>query len=106
MSVSTTPTRWPSAASSVATLAAVFDLPVPPRNEWTEMIVDIVPLLCALECVLRGGVRAQPELGGPCLQVLEVLGLGDLGHLPGGSHFVDLDAQLPHLLRQPLLTGA
>jgi hypothetical protein len=38
MSVSTTPIRWPAAASSVATLAAMFDLPVPPRKEWIEMI--------------------------------------------------------------------
>jgi hypothetical protein len=29
----------------VATLAAVFDLPVPPRNEWIAMTLDIVPLL-------------------------------------------------------------
>jgi hypothetical protein len=36
MSRSTTPTRRPSAARSVATFAVVFDLPVPPRNEWME----------------------------------------------------------------------
>jgi len=38
MSVSTTPIRCPPAASSVAMLAAMFDLPVPPRKEWIEMI--------------------------------------------------------------------
>ena len=32
-SVSTTPTRLPSLASSAAMLAVVFDFPVPPRNE-------------------------------------------------------------------------
>jgi len=41
MSVSTTPTRRPSAASSAARLAVVFDVPVPPRYEWTEMIYGI-----------------------------------------------------------------
>src|SRR5436190_10695508 len=75
MSVSTTPTRWPSAASSAATLAAAFDLPVPPRNEWTEMILDIVPLLCIPGCVLLLGVRAKAKRGGLGLEVLEVFGL-------------------------------
>ncbi len=42
MSVSITPTRRPSAASKAATLAVVLDLPVPPRNEWIEMILAIV----------------------------------------------------------------
>src|SRR3954447_8395843 len=36
MSRSTTAMFLPSAARSVATFALVFDLPVPPRNEWTE----------------------------------------------------------------------
>jgi hypothetical protein len=27
----------------VVTLAVVFDLPVPPRKEWMEMIFDILP---------------------------------------------------------------
>src|SRR5215470_4596535 len=108
MSVSTTPTRWPSAASNVATLAAAFDLPVPPRNEWTEMILDIVPLLCIFGCVLFLGVilgvRAKAERGGLGLEVLEVFGLGNLGNLPGGACLVNLDAQLPHLLLQQPLT--
>ena len=39
MSVSTTPTRRPSAASRAATLAVVLDLPVPPRKEWMDMIL-------------------------------------------------------------------
>src|SRR5919197_5561931 len=103
ISVSTTPTRWPSAASSAATLATVFDLPVPPRNEWTEITLDTVPLLCVSELSL--GFRAQAKLGDFRLEVLEVFGLGDLGHLPGGSRLVDLDVQLQHLLLQPLLTG-
>jgi hypothetical protein len=38
MSVSTTPTRRPSPASSAARLAVVFDFPVPPRYEWIETI--------------------------------------------------------------------
>jgi hypothetical protein len=38
MSVSMTPTRWPLRATSTAKLAVVLDLPVPPRNEWVEMI--------------------------------------------------------------------
>src|SRR5215469_8144180 len=108
MSVSTTPTSWPSAANNVATLAAAFDLPVPPRNEWTEMILDIVPLLCILGCVLFLGVilgvRAKAERGGLGLEVLEVFGLGNLGNLPGGACLVNLDAQLPHLLPQQPLT--
>src|SRR5207247_1335876 len=104
MSVSTTPTRWPAAASRVATLAAAFDLPVPPRNEWTEMTLDIAPLLSASGYVLFLGVRAQAKLGGLRLQVPEIFGLGDLGHLPGGACLVNLDAQLPHLLLQQPLT--
>src|SRR6266487_3796893 len=104
MSVSTTPTRWPSAASRVATLAAAFDLPVPPRNEWTEMTLDIAPLLCASGYVLFLGVRAEAKLGDLRLQVPEIVGLGDLGHLPGGACLVNLDAQLPHLLLQQPLT--
>jgi hypothetical protein len=39
-SVSTTPTRFPFSAVSTARLAEMFDLPVPPRNEWTETIFD------------------------------------------------------------------
>jgi hypothetical protein len=43
--------RRPPAASSVATLAVVFDLPVPPRNEWMAMILDIVgpPSVCGAD---------------------------------------------------------
>ena len=40
MSVSITPTRSPEQANSAARLAVVLDFPVPPRNEWTEMILD------------------------------------------------------------------
>jgi hypothetical protein len=29
-------------ASSAATFATVLDLPVPPRNEWMEMVVAMV----------------------------------------------------------------
>src|SRR5262245_30590570 len=36
MSASITPTRAPPTASAAARLAVVFDLPVPPRNEWTD----------------------------------------------------------------------
>src|SRR6476660_6072455 len=43
MSVSTTPTRLPLMASNVARLAVRLDLPVPPRYEWTEMILAILP---------------------------------------------------------------
>jgi hypothetical protein len=39
MSVSITPTRCPSAANRAAMFAVLLDLPVPPRNEWIEMIV-------------------------------------------------------------------
>src|SRR3972149_6092308 len=38
MSVSMTLTRFPARATSTATLAVVFDFPVPPRNECVEMI--------------------------------------------------------------------
>src|SRR5205814_1626054 len=68
MSVSTTPTRWPSAASSAATLAAAFDLPVPPRNEWTEMILDIGrsrdDVVDVLEIFLLEIVQAFPRQPG------------------------------------------
>ena len=52
MSVSITPTRWPSLASWAATLAEMFDLPVPPRNEWTETILDMM---------LSFGIRLQVQ---------------------------------------------
>src|SRR3954447_3108000 len=38
------PTRLPCCASRTATLAVIFDLPVPPRNEWVEMIFVMVAL--------------------------------------------------------------
>ena len=40
MSASITPTRLPDWASKAATLAVVFDLPVPPRKLWMETMVD------------------------------------------------------------------
>src|SRR2546425_12764571 len=48
MSVSTTPTCRPWPASRAATLAVVLDLPVPPRNECTAMIVDMAVLSSTL----------------------------------------------------------
>src|SRR5688572_13793787 len=42
MSVSTTPTRCPAAAIKAARFAVVFDFPVPPRNEWMEIILPNV----------------------------------------------------------------
>jgi len=32
----------PLCCSKTAMLAVVFDLPVPPRNEWIEMILDMI----------------------------------------------------------------
>src|SRR5512136_979219 len=52
MSVSTTPTRCPRIAINAARLAVVLDLPVPPRNEWTEMILDMMGSL-VLVCSRR-----------------------------------------------------
>jgi hypothetical protein len=46
MSVSITPTRIPRLASSAERFAVVFDLPVPPRKECIEIILDITVLLC------------------------------------------------------------
>src|SRR6266536_6618686 len=94
MSVSTTPIRCPSAASSVATLAAMFDLPVPPRNEWIEMIfaTALVVGMC-------------PQLGRSALEVPEIVRVGDLGHLRGGPARIDLDLELADLLLQGLLAG-
>src|SRR3989304_2896362 len=63
MSVSTIPTLWPSAASRVARLAAVLDLPVPPRKEWTEMIFDIIPAPKLRGA--RGGSRDGTGCGSP-----------------------------------------
>src|SRR5262249_39483151 len=42
ISVSTTPTRRPCAASSVVTFAVVLDFPVPPRNEWIDTTCAIL----------------------------------------------------------------
>src|SRR5579885_744670 len=39
MSASTMPTRRPCRAKVAARFAVVFDLPVPPRKEWTETIL-------------------------------------------------------------------
>src|SRR5215208_2549255 len=102
MSASTTPMRRPSAASSAAMLAVVFDLPVPPRKECMAMILDMFGL-SRLGCIMLGA-EAQPVR--LTLQILEVVGLGDLRHLTSGPGFVDLDAQLLHLLLEALLAGA
>src|SRR6266545_3734783 len=94
MSVSTTPIRCPPAASSVATLAVMFDLPVPPRNEWTEMIFATALVL-----------GTCPQLVRSALEVPEIVRVGDLGHLLGGPSRVDLDLELADLLLQGLLAG-
>src|ERR687898_315758 len=114
-SVSTTPMRGPSAASSVATLAVVFDLPVPPRNEWMAMILDMVgPLSVRRGRMLRSAticrasrvsVFTKAQLVRLSLQILKIVSLGNLGHLASGSDFIDLDAELLHLLFQAPLTG-
>src|SRR5436853_5582440 len=92
MSRSTTATVLPSRASSVATFAVVFDLPVPPRNEWTEITVAIRATLLGVE----------PQRTGLLLQVAEVVGLGDRIDLLRGLRLVDLDLQRLHLRLQPL----
>src|SRR6266511_1003281 len=94
MSVSTTPIRCPPAASSVATLAVMFDLPVPPRYEWTEMIFATALVL-----------GTCPQLVRSALEVPEIVRVGDLGHLLGGPSRVDLDLELADLLLQGLLAG-
>src|SRR5437763_8484690 len=45
MSVSITPTRAPWRATATARLAVTLDLPVPPRNEWTDTIFATLPLV-------------------------------------------------------------
>jgi hypothetical protein len=40
-----------------------------------------------------------------CLQLSEVICLGDLGYLAGLPGFAQLDAEFPYLLFQALLTG-
>src|ERR671917_2127492 len=52
----------------------------------------------------RLGAEAQPVR--LTLQILEVVGLGDLRHLTSGPGFVDLDAQLLYLLLEALLASA
>src|SRR5436309_183818 len=95
MSVSTTATRLPCSASAVARLAEMFDLPVPPRKEWTEMILDMAGSSSS------AGQERPAQLGGPPLQVLEVVRLHNLRHCPGLLHLVDLDAELRHLGGEP-----
>src|SRR5688572_4932082 len=73
MSVSTMPTRLPVRAIATARFAVVFDLPVPPRNEWIEMISVIA---CGLRgiihpCALRSSLMAD---SGEFLSRDEVLG--------------------------------
>src|SRR5436190_19327453 len=97
MSRSTTATVRPCCASSVATLAVVFDLPVPPRNEWTEISCAIARAYTALLGV------AQPEALRLLLQIAEVVGVGDLFDLPGRLRLVDLDLQRLHLRLQASL---
>ena len=67
ISVSTTPTRLPASAYNAARLALRLDLPVPPRNEWTEMILVTLPLLrsagrpaCNAVCVCPKSIPPQP----------------------------------------------
>src|SRR6266849_2319689 len=50
ISVSIMPMRRPSAASKTAMLAVMFDLPVPPRNEWSEMILLMASLHGWIKC--------------------------------------------------------
>jgi hypothetical protein len=53
----------------------------------------------------RLNVCAQAQLIHLPLQVSKIVGLGNLGHLASGSGFIDLDAELPHLLFEALLAG-
>src|SRR5262245_25334975 len=94
---STTPTRRPSEASSVATLAVVFDLPVPPRKEWTETSCAMVRPYYAWS------VSVEPEGARLLLEVAEVVGVRDLRDPAGGAGLVDLDPELLHLRLQPSL---
>ena len=61
----------PAAASRAATLAVVFDLPVPPRKEWTAIRMAMASSARPMRLVGR-----DPQLVDPPLEVLEVLGLG------------------------------
>src|SRR4029450_8958561 len=97
-SVSTTPTRRPWAAASVATFAVILDFPVPPRNEWTETILATVSSLLST-------LALQAKVGHFPFQRLEVVGLRDFLDLPGRPSPVDLDAQLSDLALETLLAG-
>src|SRR4051794_22434999 len=107
MSVSITPTRRSAAASSAATFATVLDLPVPPRNEWMEMVVAMVvpPGVWSGRRAALGASLFGAQAARLVLQGAKIVRLGDLGHLTGLLALVDLDAQLLHLLSQTLLAG-
>src|SRR5262245_39169144 len=96
MSVSTTPTRLPWRATAATRFAVRFDLPVPPRNEWTEMIFptprysSLVPFAVRARRGRPNGLGhgidlavALADLPGHLLEFLEEGRGGDPFHLLG-----------------------
>src|SRR3954469_7165104 len=61
MSVSITPTWRPRPAYTTARFAVVFDLPVPPRNEWTLRMFATRPPLARVR-LQRGPGHGKPRV--------------------------------------------
>src|SRR5262245_9563394 len=83
MSLSTTATRCCILASITARFAVVLDLPVPPRNEWTEMTL-------ATGSTFAWGTPLT-ELAGAPQQALKAFLRRDLLHFFRGSRLVDAE---------------
>lgn len=82
MSVSIIPTRFPREATVTARLAVTFDLPVPPRKEWTARIFDIVQSLQLLPLL---AIRSRD------------LAPGQVGEQTGLLHQLVIGSGLDHL---------
>src|SRR5574341_2097302 len=105
MSVSTTPTRCPAIATCEATLAVVFDLPVPPRKEWIETILVMMPVLQVnWEGLLVACFALFANPLGSRLQIRIETTLGELLILGLALGLVNLDGQLAQLVLQVFLT--
>lgn len=104
MSVSMTPTRKPRLAVRTARFAVVFDFPVPPRNEWVEIIfpnlglsiycdvhhIETESFVCERVSRLRLArvalslialTASGSHLCGDSLKLLEVIALSNFIHL-------------------------
>src|SRR5947208_8070670 len=94
------PMRLPPSASVVATLAVRFDLPVPPRKEWMEIILamDVFRGIGS-----AGGQTARAQIPGAGLEILEIVAAYDGGDLPAFLGVVDLHTKLADLILQLLV---